>query len=222
MWPFTRKQLKTTVFDIPQAAKMQSEDQLRSLNVLVNPNLPVIEAPSDLAPRSPSAVAGRAFVLSYVVGIGYGRSGSEMLARIQEFGIAAHLSPLERDFLAQASYSESDTAWASWLGEAAQSLAWALGYVELHPLRLSSDELAAHFLSPEIVPLQQIESATLRPFDQLYAQADLHYRLHWAARQARLARKPFPQPETCIEMRRRSLDWIIGAPNEWDDIPSDT
>ena len=65
-------------------------------------------------------------------------------------------------------------------------------------------------------------SAQLRPFEELYAQADLHYRLHWAARQARLDGTEFPVPEMTVEMRRRALDWIIGVPEDWDDISTDT
>ena len=198
-----------------EATKKRNQEQLHALGVRVNPNLPTIEVPSELSPRSPRDVCARAFVLTFVIGIGYGRTGSEMLGRIQQAGLADHLSPMEHELLAQPSYTQSDTANAAWLAEAVQACAWALGYLPLHPLQGASDELASHFRSDA---QQRITSARLLPFDELYTQADLHYRLHWAARQARLDSTAFPIPEVAVEMRRRALDWIIGVPKEWDDL----
>jgi len=202
-----------------EAVKIRSQEQLQALGVRVNPNLPTLEVPSELSPRSASAVCARAYVLTFIIGIGYGRTGSEMLGRIQQAGLADHLSPSERELLARSSYTPSDTARAAWLAESVQACAWALGYLLLNPLDGASAQLASHFRADA---QQRIASAQLRPFDELYAQADLHYRLHWAARQARLDGAKFPIPELAVEMRRRALDWIIGVAEDWDDISTDT
>ena len=202
-----------------EAVKIRSQEQLHALGVRVNPNLPTLEVSSELSPRSASDVCARAFVLSFVIGIGYGRSGSEMLTRVQQAGLADHLSPGERELLAQSSYTQADTARAAWFAEAVQACAWALGFLPLDPLQGASDQLASHFRAD--AP-QSIASAQLRPFAELYAQADLHYRLHWAARQARLDGTAFPLSEIAVEMRRHALDWIIGVPEDWDDISTDT
>lgn len=205
-----------------EAARRQSEAQLRAMGVRVNPHLPTIEDPSELSPRSASAVAGRAFVLNYVIGIGHGQAGSAMLALIEKHGIAEHLSPEERALLGQSHYSEYEAASAQWLAEAVQACAWALGLTELRPLEHCDDNLASRFMGSSVPTLERIASSTLQPFDQLYAQADLHYRLHWAMVQSRLDCNPLPQKEVFVQLRRRTLDWIIGVPYEWDDIPTDT
>ena len=202
-----------------EAVKIRNQEQLHALGVRVNPNLPTLEVPSELSPRSAGDVCARAFVLSFVIGIGYGRSGSEMLTRVRQAGLADQLSPDEHELLAQSSYTQADTARAAWFAEAVQACAWALGYLPLDPLQGASDQLASHFRADA---QQRIASAQLLPFDQLYAQADLHYRLHWAARQARLEGTAFPLPEIAVEMRRHALDWIIGVPEDWDDISTDT
>ena len=206
----------------PQFIKQQNEERLRSLGVQVNAHLPVLESPSELSPRSAAAVAGRAFVLGYVIGIGYGQSGSALLARIQRQGISDYLSPAERNLLNQHHYTDHDKASAKWLTEAVQACAWALGLVELRSIEGCDDNLADHFMSPDVRPLERILSATLRPFEQLYSQADFNYRLHWALVQSRLNGSPMPQKEAFAQMRRRTSDWIIGVPFEWDDIPTDT
>ena len=71
-------------------------------------------------------------------------------------------------------------------------------------------------------PAAFIASAALRPFEEIYRQADLHYRLHWAARNARLTGAEFPVTEGFIRERRKALDWVIGVEPDWDEIPSDT
>lgn len=206
----------------PDATKQQSETRLRALGVPINVHLPFLDPPAELSPRSARSVASRAFVLSYLVSLGFGHTGAQTLRRIQDAGLASELSPKERAFLAQPSYSQDDSSLACWFGEAVLSCAWAMRLVEFHPLLVAPDDLAGHFLAPEVRPGQQIHDATLRPFDELYSEADFHYRLHWAVRSWRSDSLPTPVPEILIRMRRHALDWIIGVPEDWDDISLDT
>jgi Domain of unknown function (DUF4272) len=206
----------------PEDAKQRSEQQLRQLGVRINPNLPLVEGPSELSPRDAQEVMSRAFVLSYVIGVGHGRPGTEMLERVRKAGLESVLTLQEQEWLAAKRLGPQTRAEVAWFVESVQACAWALGLVELHPLKHAPDELADHFLSPAIDPAARIRGARLRPNEELYAQADLFYRLHWAARQAQLDRTPFPQPEISVRMRRRALDWIIGVPYEWDEVPTDT
>lgn len=201
--------------------KRENDKRLEALGVAVNAHLPTIEEPAELKPRSAQDVATRAWVLSHIIGVGYGRTGKEMLEWLTRAGIQASLTPRERDFLKQRKYTDHDRAWAAWFAEAVHGCAWALGLVELEWLGGCPDDLVKHS-RPNVDPRPSISAATLRPFDELYVQADAHYRLHWAARQARLTGSDFPQPEIAIQMRRHSFDWIVGLPYEWDDIPLDT
>jgi len=47
-----------------------------------------------------------------------------------------------------------------------------------------------------------IRSAQLRPFEDIYRAADLHYRAHWACRNAQLMRSP-ETLNTSVVMERR-------------------
>jgi hypothetical protein len=95
-----------------------------------------------------------------------------------------------------------------------------MGLLETGPLEKSPPTLASHF--PHGDPHPSIRATCLRAFDEFYIRADLNYRLHWSARQSRFDGTPFPLPEAHIQLRRHALDWIVGMPYDWDDIPLDT
>jgi hypothetical protein len=201
-----------------QDIKLASERRLRSLGVIVNEHLPTIAGPAELKPRSARDVSARARVLSHVIAVGYGRSGKEMLEWVAEAKLTGDLTRRESEFLKQKKYSAQDRAWAAWQFAAAHGCAWALGLEEMKPLEVCPNTLASHF-----PPKRGVDSgAALRAFAEIYSEADFYYRLHWAARQARLEGSEFPLPEFEIQLRRQSLDWIVGVPYEWDDVPSDT
>jgi hypothetical protein len=141
-----------------------------------------------------------------------------MLEWLAEAGLASGLTPREKEFLMQRKYSEQDRAYAAWQAAAVHACACALGLEDMEPLGECPDTLASHF-PPRTGPKS---TDALRSFTEMYAEADLYYRLHWAARQARLEGADFPRPEIEIQLRRQSLDWIVALPYEWDDVPSDT
>lgn len=53
-------------------AKRENDKRLEALRVVVNPHLPAIEEPAELKPRSAQDVAARVWVLSHIIGVGYG------------------------------------------------------------------------------------------------------------------------------------------------------
>ncbi len=202
----------------PKEIKLASEKRLEALGVMVNEHLPVIENSTELIPRSAQQVSTRAHVLSHVICVGYGRSGREMRDWLTEAGLASELTPREAAFLKKRKYSEHDRAWAAWQFASAHSCAWALALEQMDPLGDCPNTLASHF-PPKTRPRPD---ASLRDFEAIYAEADFYYRLHWAAKQSRLQGCSFPRPEIEIQLRRQSLDWIVGLPYEWDDVPADT
>ena len=200
--------------------KQQNEQLLQDLGVAVNPALPQIEQPSQLRPRSPQQVATRAWVLSQVIGVGSGLSADNVLDRLRAIDLLDFLTPRERALLRKPKFSHSDKAGATCLAEAVHGCAWAMGLLDTGPLEKCPPTLASHF--PHGDPHPSIRAARLRSFDELYLRADLNYRLHWSARQSRFDGSPFPLPEAFIQLRRHALDWIVGMPYDWDDIPLDT
>ncbi len=119
-------------------------------------------------------------------------------------------------------HTQQEKVNATWLTECVQSLAWCMGLVELNPFRRCDDDLASHFPAPFTDPSGFISDAVLRPLDEIYQQADLHYRLHWADRNARLIGTQCSVDEGLISERRKPLDWVIGVEADRDEIPLDT
>ena len=206
----------TSYFEVKQL----NEQRLQELGVAVNLSLPRIEAPEALRPRTAQQVATRARVLSCVAGVASGRSADEVMDQLRAGDLLDFLTPRERNMLRKPKFSTSDRAWSACLSEAAHGCAWAMGLLDTGPLEKSPPTLASLF--PHTDPQPSILAARLRSFDEIYLRADLNYRLHWAARQARFDGSHFPLPEAHIQLRRHALDWIVGLPHDWDDMPLDT
>jgi Domain of unknown function (DUF4272) len=206
----------------PALAKTASHEFLRRHSVEVNETLPLIEAVEELRPQDARSVAIRSVVLGYVIGIGFGADARRLKASLEQFGLFEHASAQERVLLSRSEHSQQEKVNATWLTECVQSLAWCLGLVELDPFRRCDDDLASHFPQPFTNPTGFIAEATLRPMDNIYQQADLHYRLHWAARNARLKGNRSNVDEGLISERRKALDWVVGVEQDWDEIPLGT
>lgn len=206
----------------PDAAKIISESFLREHGIEINVTLPIIETPSELSPQTSKAVATRGVVLSYIIGLGFGASGGQIKPALVDYGLIDALSANELQLVNSDAISDQDKINCTWLTECAQSLAYCLGLADLDPFRPCDDDLASHFPDPFSDPNPFIESAALRSFDDVYLQADLHYRIHWAARNSRLTGTGCPVKESFIRERRRPLDWVIGVEADWDEIPLDT
>jgi hypothetical protein len=206
----------------PEEAKAASHEFLVRHGIQVNDFLPQIESPSDLRARSAEEIARRCMVLCHVIGIGFGGDSRQLKAALEEFDLWQYASPTEQDLLNRTEHTDQEKIDAIWLTECVQSLAWCLGLVELDHFRQSDDELASNFPEPFTDPRNFIAESTKRPFNEIYQQLDLHYRLHWAARNARLKGTPCPVSEEWIEERRKGLEWAINADTEWDEVPLST
>ena len=125
--------------------KLRNEQLLQDLGVAVNPALPQIEQPSQLRPRSPQQVATRAWVLSQVIGVGYGLSADNVLDRLRAVDLLDFLTPRERALLQKPKFSHSDKAWATCLAEAVHGCAWAMGLLDTGPLEKCPPTLTSQF-----------------------------------------------------------------------------
>ena len=206
----------------PDDVKLRSEAFLREHDIAVNPNLPILETLDELAPQSAVSVASRAVILSYVVGLGFGQTGARMKQPLVDFGLLDYVSPNELLLLEAPTLSEQDIINCAWLTECLQSFGYCLGLAEIAPFLPCDDELASKFPPAFSDPSDFIAGATLRSFDDIYAQADLHYRMHWAARNSRLTGAKCRVKEGFIAERRKPLDWVIGVEADWDEVSMDT
>jgi hypothetical protein len=199
--------------------KQHNESRLTELGIRVNQYLPPIEPIEDFSVHTAIEIVTRAYVLSNVIGIGYGRSGDEILDKLIKENLEQALTPNEKNFLVRSNYTEREKALTAWNIASVHGLAWALGLEEMNPLTNCPDSLASHFL-PAIT--ERACNAMLRPLKEIYMETDFYYRFHWAARDARLHNQPFPRPEIEVAMRRKSLEWATNTRLEWDDISLDT
>lgn len=162
----------------PEDAKLRSEAFLREHDIAVNTNLPILETFDELSPQSADKVAARAVILSYVVGHGFGQAGAEMKQPLVDFGLIGDVSANELQLLEAPSLSKQDVINCSWLTECLQSFGYCLGLAEIDPFSPCDDELASKFPAAFSDPSDFITNAKLRSFDDIYGQADLHYRMH--------------------------------------------
>jgi hypothetical protein len=206
----------------PESAKTTSHQFLRDHDIPINDHLPLLEGPTELKPQNAEAVARRCVVLSYVIGIAYGADVPKLNQYLKDIGLLSYASSKERQLLGREKHSEQEQINAGWIAECVQSLAWCMGLVELNPFCGCDENLASHIPRPFVDPSEFIAGAELRPFEEMYQQADLHYRLHWAARNASLTGTPCAVSEELIMERRKPLDWVIGVEEDWDKVPGDT
>jgi Domain of unknown function (DUF4272) len=205
----------------PELARKNSHEFLRRHSVPINDSLPLIESMDEFSPQDAPSVATRIVVLNHVIGIGFGGDAFHLKGLLEEFGLFQHASPQEQDLLSRSEHTQQEKINATWMTECVQSLAWCLGFVNLDPFRRCDDDLASHFPRPFADPRLFISAARLRPLEEIFQQADLHYRLHWAARNARLMGQQSSVHEGLISERRKALDWVVGVA-EWDEIPDST
>jgi len=174
------------------------------------------------APQGAKAVAQRCITLNYVIGIAYYAKPQKLHEFLIETGLIEHASAKEQALLAKSNHTEEEKADATWLAESVQGLAWCMGLLELDPFRGCNHNLASRFPKPFVDHSEFVNSATIRSFDDIYEQADLHYQLHWAVRNARLTGSACGVNEWVARKRRKSLDWVIGVEPDWAQLPLDT
>lgn len=206
----------------PDDAKAKSHKFLREHSIQINETLPLLEGEDELNPQDAVSVARRSIILGYVIGIGFGAPVPKLRTYLNEVGLLQFTSTKEKRLLGAATHTDQEKIDATWLSECVQSLAWCMSLVELDPFRPCDDDLADNFPKPFVDPTDFIGSARLRPFDEIFQQADLHYRIHWAARNARLSGTECSIREGFIGERRKPLDWVIGVESDWDEVPLDT
>lgn len=206
---------------LQEKAKTRSEHYLEAKGIAVNATLPFIESPDELRPKSAREVARRSLVLGYLIGIGFGQPSLKLKTELLKWNLYGDASPDEQLLLEKSHYEPQEKINATWLTECVQSLAWGLSMAALDHFRRCDGDLGPKFPIMHD-PAFFIAAARLRPFEEIYLEADLLYRLHWAARNARMFGQASSLEEGLIAERRKAVDWMVGVASEWDEIPLDT
>jgi len=201
--------------------KSENEAFLRSRGVSVNSNLPLIEDVDAVHPKPAQVVAKRLCAMGYIIRSAYGMPLVEVNDWIEKLDLGGTLGSEEKTVLASRALSEQSKTNFGWLAEGAQVLAWSMGLADLDHFRQCDDDLAdkAPFMADTS---SFVANAKLVPLAAIQRQADLLYRMHWAAVDARLNGTECPLHEGLIRERRRAIDWLYGVSEDWDDVPLDT
>lgn len=223
----------------PEAIKRKerSERILASEGVPVNSALPSIQLSGKTRPRSNEEVAMRALCVLMTAMKAERMDQTMVLRVIRQYGLAAHFTPVEKEFIRNATPtptadeksavpSKYEAAWALKY-EAAWVLLWALGYIDALsiPDQTCDIDRAVACMRDRKSSQAFINDAKLRPLSQLLDQADLILRYHWSVTDAEQNQRDIPaglEANVVIE-RLGALNWLIRHPDkEWDDFSVDS
>lgn len=208
-----------------EARKRRSIERLIAEGVPYIEHLPTIEPASYSRLRSRQEVVQRAFCLYAVTIAGQLNDPAKAMIELKRRRLMSALSPRERAFLT-GPLRQNDCVQMGWRIEAAAPLLWHVGRVlELPrpdaPIGAGTPMDLLDELSPEEVLTPMGERAIAEVLDE----ADLIYRYHWAARDARLKGRQPPAGLNLdvIQERHKALNWLIDYDRaEWDDVTTDT
>jgi hypothetical protein len=217
----------------PQAwqRKERSQQALAARGFSPSPSLPPLISEPELRLRTPEEIAARAFALLAVAVRAESMASGEPLASetlLQRLPPArAALTPRERAFLADEAPAPATVAQFGWRYEALYLLEWALGLVEALPFpdAICDVSLASRTLL-EAGDLQgALRAARMRRTSEILDALDLHYRLHWIARQAQVGEQPAPAglDRGVVLERHHALNWLVRFEgSDWDEVDTPT
>ena len=211
--------------------KARSLEELARMGVVSLPSLPPTVSEHEVLLRTPDEVARRALALLVValraesIDRGDPWPVPEMRKRFPE-GFAA-LSGREKLFLVNDAPDRQAVIDGTWRYEALALLLWALGLVdELTPPVGACDPRVLAEAATAVPGDALVANARLRAVSVILDAADLHYRLHWAVRQAEQIDEREPPgglTSGVVAERRYALNWLVRHQDaEWDRVQTPT
>lgn len=150
-----------------------------------------------------------------------GASLAEFQERMNELDAWSDLTPEERVVVESAELTQQNVIDSSWAAESVAALAWVSGMTPNlpWPTGLCDPDAILHCIHAT----RSAESLKPRELSEVLDQTDLHYRLHWACRDAQLRglAEPAGLSGSVIVERRRALEWAV-SDREWDEIDLST
>lgn len=210
--------------------KARTDAILAQRQVTVPADLPPVVSEPELRLRAPEEVLRRMLALFVVAIRAESLTGERPIAVAdlqQRFPPAfAGLTERERDFLAKDAPTAQEITAFLWRYEAILVLQWALGLQESLPFPDAICDVAA-------ISSTVIERATeglrqqpvVRSATEVLDALDLHYRLHWATRQALLKKTAVPASlnDSVLQERHHALNWLVRFEDrDWDDVDTPT
>lgn len=210
-----------------QERKEYSIQFLQQQDVPILASLPLIEDHTTARFRTAEEVAAKAVVLYGLIFVANReKSAEEMITYIKQYHLWESVSPEERAYLEKPFRTDKDNNPFTWRIETLNVLLWALGNFETLPFPVATCDFRSYTNLPnlEADPAPWIQQAHLRNHEDILNQADLIYRIHWAARNAYLKNQPPPSGLNypVVFERHFALNWLTIYADDWDDITTDT
>lgn len=210
--------------------KARTEAFLVAKGLDVPSHLPPLVSEPELRQRTPQEVVGRVLALFVVAVKAESIATRDVIyfAYLKERFPRAlgYFSPNEYAFLNDDSPPSSSKAQFSWRYESLFLLQWALGLSESLPFpNAICDVPSVARTAIESSSEESFQKACLRPASEILDALDLHYRLHWLVRQARVEENPLPAElnEGVILERHYALNWLVRfEDNDWDEVDTPT
>lgn len=209
----------------PLEVKKRSEKIILDVGGRICDWLPM---PEQSEPRSLGQLIGRALVMNAMLNICFLAPVPVIRTWIERNGLENHLSNSERVLLTKSNdqLARQELINLYWHIEALWALMWAGNLIEhLDFTRPVEDYMAS--LAPNLQVNKNGDMFSkrmrLRPYNELYNMLDLHYRLHWYARDGQLNGYSTGAVSLDIIMeRRKALEWFMDASSDWDHIDLST
>src|SRR5262245_2565874 len=227
----TLKSVVRTNLDSPNPTAAQLARKSRSIAIVKGmglpwiEHLPVIEDDTQTKPRTPDEVASRCLATAFCAVKGESNDQKLIDRLVKQYSARPFFSPAEQKFVENLYPSRQELADFAWRYECVHVFLWALGYL---PKLNSPSEIANVGHDIAIIrdkgPQHFMKDAKLRPLSEILDQADLYYRVHWAAVELRAKGQHNAKiDEEIIMERHRALNWLIRYMNQaWDDVTTDT
>jgi hypothetical protein len=207
------------------ARKETTESYLRSRGVPVNSRLPFTESPEELSVATPQQVARRACIISGLLSLAFGAPRHSVLRFFESGGLFEHATASELALVHATSLEQKQTERLKIQIEGPWELAWVLCLIP----RSDHFQYCGQHLITLVPKLDEpvsgfVERAQMRPLDDLLAEADMLYRLHWAVREASLRQQSIPN---CLRFyvtdeRLRAINWVLFSDVSWEDTDTST
>jgi hypothetical protein len=204
----------------PEDRRAASLEALRQRDIPVDPQQPVIESEEEAGERTHDELRGQilAVTLEWMRAqfAAQGMTHAEFLKRLSPLREIAEvwLSDTQREFIESPSPGQDEVENALWGVEALNALLWGAGYVR--DLRWPSERCDPGDLEPLVERV--LEGAPLKPraVREVLDQADLHYRLLWAAVRGKLGGSA---DASVVYERARALGWLTQPGSVgWDEV----
>lgn len=225
---FSKKKIHT-----PEERRRINNDKIKSLGIACFENLPMIESSTDVKIKDIDTICKRAIASLFSIQVACDIAGGNDYEESKEFffdflikyGVLDCLLEKEKR-LFTGEYSQQDVLDITWSYETYWSLVWALGLVDDMdiPNSICDCHKAVRLVGDSKNYRDFKKQCKLRDVEEILDMLDLYYRYHWAVVEKSL------KPETSIANldpgvvmeRRRGLEWLFSAEDDWNNISLDT